>query len=358
MNEEEKEMRVDEFDYELPLSAIAQKPVSPRDSSRLLVVNRFTKEIKDSRFLELRNYLLENDLLVVNNCKVIPARIFAKRMTGAKLELTLLQELGRGYFECLVKGKKPKPGESLELGSGIKAEVIEEKDMDLSVGTDIRGGIFVMHIDGLSKRLLSSVGVMALPPYIKRYSREEYKEDSRRYQTIFAKRWGAVASPTAGLHFSFRVLNSLKKKGIQFAEVTLFVSYGTFAPVRVDRVEDHRLHSEEIELSEESSKRINEAKEQGRRIIAVGTTCVRVLEHCAVDSGMVKPYRGKTSLFIYPGYRFKIVDGLITNFHLPRSTLLMLVCAFGGTELIKNAYKRAIDLGYRFLSYGDAMLIV
>ena len=349
-------MRISDFDYELPRQAIAQHPLKERDQSRLLVINRRTGALEDKRFFELPEYISPPDSLVVNNCRVIPARIFGVRGTGARLEITLLGKVASHVWECLVKGKKPKPGEEVEIGQGVKIIFEDENHLDEAAG--FLGGLWQVEFSSQDDRLLEKLGVPPLPPYIKRNSPEEYAEDRIRYQTIFALENGAVAAPTAGLHFTERVIQDLKTKGIDLVEITLYVSYGTFAPVRAERIEDHKMHSEKFKISQEAAEKINSTRGRGGRVIAIGTTVARTLEAVAQKHGKVQAAEGETGLFITPGFQFQAIDALLTNFHMPRSTLLMLVAAFAGTDFIKEAYQHALEHGYRFLSYGDCMLIL
>ena len=349
-------MRVSDFDYHLPKSAIAQHPLKERDRSRMLVVERKTGKLTDLKFFQFPELVSARDVVVVNNCQVIPARLFARRRTGARLEITLLGKVSEREWECLVKGKKPRKGEEVELGENARLIFLNELDLDPRAG--FFGGLWRVQLEPDSPEVLEKLGVPPLPPYIKRKSLDEYEPDRSAYQTVFAREWGAVAAPTAGLHFTERILKALREKGVELAEITLWVSYGTFAPVRVERVEEHKMHSERFRVSEESAQKINQTRQQGGRVIAVGTTVVRALESAVDEQGRINPREGKTDLFIYPGYQFKAVDALLTNFHLPRSTLLMLVSAFAGWELVKKAYQHALKQGYRFLSYGDCMLII
>ncbi len=348
-------MLLSEFNYHLPASAIAQHPLKVRDQSRLLIVDRKTGTLEDAKFLGLPQILKRGDLLVVNNCRVIPARIFAQRKTGARLEITLLRKTDLGIWECLLKGKKPKPGEAVEIGKSQSAVFLQELDLDPNAGWI--GGLWRIKFSGDEKKILDQAGVAPLPPYLKRKSPEEYQQDRIRYQTIFADMPGAVAAPTAGLHFTGRVIRKLKDRGIGVAEITLEVGYGTFAPVRSERIEDHGMHSERYRVSESAAAKIARARKKQGRIIAVGTTSARTLETVSDGKGELRAGQGETDLFIYPGYRFRAVDSLLTNFHMPGSTLLMLVSAFAGMELIRKAYRHALSQGYRFLSYGDCMLI-
>ena len=349
-------MRISEFDYDLPRQAIAQHPLKERDQSRLLVIRRKTGALEDRKFFELPEYVSPADAIVANNCRVIPARIFGKRGTGARLEITLLGKVAGDTWECLVKGKKPRPGEEVEIGQGAKIIFKEESHLDEAAG--FLGGLWRVEFKGQDDRLLEKLGVAPLPPYIKRDSPEEYAEDRIRYQTIFALENGAVAAPTAGLHFTERVIQDLKTKGLDLVEITLFVSYGTFAPVRVEKIEDHKMHSEKYKVSQAAAQKINSDRARGGKVIAIGTTVARTLEAVAQKHGAICAAEGETDLFITPGFQFQTTDALLTNFHMPRSTLLMLVAAFAGTDLIKKAYEHALQKGYRFLSYGDCMLIL
>jgi len=364
-------MLLSDFDYHLPKSAIAQHPLKDRDQSKLLVVRRETGELEDKKFLELPEYLSAPDVLVVNNCKVIPARIFASRKTGGKIEVTLVEKISETVWHCLVKGKKPKPGEEIEIAKGAK--IVFEKEMDMDAQAGFLGGLWQIKFSGASEKILEKVGVAPLPPYIKRSVPEDYKEDRTEYQTIFAQKPGAVAAPTAGFHFTRRVLDEIKESGVSMAEVTLYVSYGTFAPVRVERIEDHKMHFEKYSVDELAAEKINRARSIGGRVIAVGTTVARTLEAASDKDGKVSAKSDATDLFITPGYQFKSIDALLTNFHMPKSTLLMLVSAFvlsktdrtsadrpsfAGLDLIQKAYSHALENNYRFLSYGDCMLIL
>jgi len=349
-------MLISEFDYDLPRKAIAQHPLRDRDQSRLLVVDRKTGELLDRKFVELPELLFAPDALVINNCKVIPARLFGRRSTNARLEITFIGKKSPGLWLCLVKGKKPKAGEQVEIGQG--ARVIFEKETSLDEPAGILGGLWLASFSGVGEQVLDELGVAPLPPYLKRKSPSEYAADRARYQTVFARERGAMAAPTAGLHFTGRVIKRIRDQGVEMPEITLFVSYGTFAPVRVERIEDHRMHSEKFQVSRGAARKINQARQKGGRVVAVGTTVARTLEAVAAARGEIAAAEGETDLFITPGFKFNAVDALLTNFHLPRSTLLMLVSAFAGTELIKKVYAHALQTGYRFLSYGDCMLIL
>ncbi|HHW08108.1 MAG TPA: tRNA preQ1(34) S-adenosylmethionine ribosyltransferase-isomerase QueA [Clostridia bacterium] len=337
-----------EFDYDLPKELIAQEPVEPRDASRLMVVNRAAKTLDHRIFREITGYLCPGDVLVLNNTKVMPARLYGvKADTGARIEVLLLHRLGTHRCEALVKpGKKVKLGTTIIFGDGeLTARAVEY--------TAQGGRILELEYEGVLEELLDKLGKVPLPPYIT----HELK-DPRRYQTVYGKHPGSAAAPTAGLHFTDRLLREIELLGVEIVEVLLHVGLGTFRPVVAERVEEHHMHSEYFRIDESAALRINRAREAGHRVIAVGTTSVRVLETAARDTGEVVPQSGWTDIFIYPGYRFKAVDGLVTNFHLPKSTLLMLVSAFAGFDLIKSAYEEAIKAKYRFFSFGDAMLIL
>jgi len=340
-------MRTEEFDYNLPKELIAQDPVEPRDSSRLMVIYRETGTIEDRIFRDIGEYLKPGDCLVINNTKVIPARLKGvKAKTGGRVEIFLLSEIEKDLWEALVKpGRRLRPGTEVIFGEGKLLAKIEER---------LAGGerLVSFKYGGDFNEIIASLGEVPLPPYI-----SKPLEEADRYQTVYAQEWGSVAAPTAGLHFTPELMRRLEAEGIVVVAVTLRVGMDTFRPVREEVVENHKMHSEFYSISEEAAAVINEAKGRGDRIIAVGTTSVRVLE-AAGQTGRMAPGTGSTKLFIYPGYRFNIVDTMITNFHLPRSTLLMLVSAFGGKELIFKAYDRAIEKRYRFYSFGDAMLII
>ncbi len=339
-------IKTSDFYYDLPENLIAQTPVEPRDSSRLLVYNRQTNAVEHKIFRDIIDYLDENCLLVVNNTKVYPARVYAKTENGGKMEILLLKRLNLTDWEVLVK-----PGKKARLGS--KFYVSEELSFEVIDHAEDGGRIIRFIFNGVFEDILSKVGEMPLPPYIK-----EKLKDGSRYQTVYCKNEGSAAAPTAGLHFTKELIQRLKDKGIQFAEVQLNVGLGTFRPVKVDNVEEHKMHSEYYEIDEKNAELINQAKRQGKRIIAVGTTSVRTLESVADEKGFVKACHGNTQIFIYPPYKFKCVDSLITNFHLPESTLVMLVSALTGREKILELYKLAVQEKYRFFSFGDAMFII
>jgi len=343
-------MKVSDFDYKLPKELIAKFPVEPRDSARLMVLYRDSGKIEHRIFRDIAEYLKEGDVLVLNDTKVIPARLFGRLETGGKVELLLIRQPLPNVWEVMAKpARKLKEGKRIifdeELEGIVKGYAGEGKRL---VEFNVKG-----NKDFMEK--LEEVGHIPLPPYIER---EERPEDKEKYQTVFAQKPGAVAAPTAGLHFTKELLEKLKSKGVIIKTVTLHVGPGTFKPVKVEKVEEHKMDYETYNVPEETAYEINKAKEEGRRVVAVGTTVVRTLESAADEKGKVKAGEDSTNLFIYPGYKFKVIDALITNFHLPRSTLIMLVSAFAGRERILNAYREAVKEGYRFYSYGDAMFIV
>jgi S-adenosylmethionine:tRNA ribosyltransferase-isomerase len=340
------QLRLSDFDYDLPEPLIAQEPCPARDRSRLMVLKRGTSGIEHRIFLDLEDYLIPGDLLVLNNTKVFPCRLSARKQGGGKAEIFLLSEQAPNLWHALVKGGGT-AGRSLNVTADIEAELISE-------GPD---GAWSVRFHGINnvRELLPRLGKTPLPPYIKR---EPLGTDGERYQTVYAAREGAVAAPTAGLHFTPELLERLEAKGVEFAFVTLHVGPGTFQPVRADLIAEHRMPPERYEISSNAAEAVNRARDEGRRVIAVGTTSVRTIETAASGAGTVVPGEGMSGLFIYPGYRFKVTDGIITNFHLPKSTLLMLVSAFEGRERILSAYKTAAAEKYRFYSYGDAMLIL
>lgn len=339
-------MLVSDYDYDLPKELIAQDPLEDRSSSRLLVLNKNTGEFSHHHFKDIKEYLRPGDCLVINDTKVIPARLYGrKEETGAAIEVLLLKRLTGDEWECLVRpGKKLRPGTRVEFGDGkLKGTItgmLEEGNRKIA-----------FEYDGIFEEILDELGQMPLPPYIT----HELK-DKNRYQTVYAKNEGSAAAPTAGLHFTKELLEEIKAMGVEIATVTLHVGLGTFRPVKVDRIEDHHMHSEYYVVEPEQAEKINRAKREGHRIISVGTTSCRTLESAAKD-GFVAAGSGNTEIFIYPGYEFKIIDCLITNFHLPQSTLLMLVSALAGRDNIMAAYKEAVKEKYRFFSFGDAMFI-
>ncbi|MBQ8291458.1 MAG: tRNA preQ1(34) S-adenosylmethionine ribosyltransferase-isomerase QueA [Clostridia bacterium] len=335
-----------DFYYDLPEERIAQTPATPRDSSRLLVYDRNTKEIKDKIFRDIENELQAGDLLVVNNTKVIPARMYAKTAHGGAVEILLLKRKDLKIWEVLMRpGKKGKIGAKMTVSDELSFEV---KDI-----TESGERIVEFSYEGAFEDVLSRVGTMPLPPYIK-----EKLEEQSRYNTVYSKVDGSAAAPTAGLHFTDGLIARLKAKGVEFAEVLLHVGLGTFRPVSEEIITDHKMHSEYYEISEEAAEKINKAKREGRRVIAVGTTSVRTLESVADENGFVRACHGDTEIFLYPPYKMKCVDALVTNFHLPESTLIMLVACLTGREEILNVYKYAVGKGYRFFSFGDATFIV
>ncbi len=346
-------MQVSEFNYELPQELIAQVPIKNRDESRLMVLDRSTHTIEDKIFKDIIDYLEPGDCLVRNNTKVIPARIYGKKETGANVEFLLLNNIEGDIWKCIVR-----PGNKLHIGTKVlfgQSDKVNEKPILQAEILDIMtGGTRKVKFtyDGIFNEILDKIGLMPLPPYI----HEELK-DKDRYQTVYAKYEGSAAAPTAGLHFTPELLKKIEEKGIEIANVTLHVGIGTFRPVKEEKVEDHEMHSEHFYIKQEDVDKINRAKENGKRVIAVGTTSCRVLETIADDNGRVKVTEGDTQIFIYPGYKFKCLDGLITNFHLPQSTLLMLVSALAGKDFILEAYNKAVKEKYRFFSFGDAMFI-
>ncbi len=338
-------MKVELFDYHLPRELIAQKPIEPRDKSRLMVLDRRTGKIEHRHFYNIVEYLIPGDLLVLNNTKVIPARLIGRKVTGAKVEILLLNEVGDGKWRVMVK-----PGRKLRIGTRVLFDGMEAVIIDR-----LRDGTRVVEFSERGEKFwntINRIGMIPLPPYI-----TEDLKDEGRYQTVYAKESGAVASPTAGLHFTHELLGKLRSKGIRIAEITLHVGIGTFRPITVEEVENHVMDREWCKVPRETVKMIEETKSSNGRIVAVGTTVVRTLETMARQKEM-KEYSGWTDLFIYPPFEFKLVDILVTNFHLPRSTLLLLVSAFAGREFIMMAYEEAVKRRYRFFSFGDAMLIL
>lgn len=339
-------MKKSDFDFYLPEELIAQTPLERRDGSRLLALDKYTGEIEHRHFYDLPEFLKAGDCLVMNNSRVLPARLIGTRKTGGMVELVLLRDLGEGRWECLSRpGRKTKPGTELSFGDGELNAVVEAV---------VEGGNRIVRFDydGIFLEVLERLGKMPLPPYIK----EELNEPER-YQTVYSRELGSAAAPTAGLHFTEELLEKLKAKGVKLCYVTLHVGLGTFRPVKEDEIEDHEMHSEFCIIPEETAQAINETKRAGGRIVAVGTTSCRTLESFAKEDGTLEACSGWTDIFIYPGYKFKCIDALITNFHLPESTLIMLVSALAGRENILNAYKTAVEERYRFFSFGDAMFI-
>lgn len=339
-------IKTSDYNYNLPEELIAQTPLEVRSESRLMVLNRENQTIEHKHFSDIVNYLTENDVLVLNNTKVIPARIIGvKEETNAHIELLLLKDLGNNLWETLAKPqRRVKIGSIISFGEGLlKAKCIEKKDMGIC--------IFELIYEGILVEILEKLGQMPLPPYI-----HEKLDDPNRYQTVYAKHPGSAAAPTAGLHFTPELLQKLVDKGVEIIYVTLHVGLGTFRPVEEDDLTNHIMHEEYYEISKEAAESLNKAKESGKRIIAVGTTSTRTLES-AYDNGF-KECCDTTSIFIYPGYKFKAIDAQITNFHLPKSTLIMLISAFAGREFVLSAYEQAVLEKYRFFSFGDAMLIL
>ena len=340
-------MDVKDFDYDLPEELIAQDPLEDRSSSRLMVLDKKSGEIKHTVFKHIIDRLCPGDCLVINNTKVIPARLMViKRDTGAAIEVLLLKRKENNIWETLVKpGKKAKPGTEIVFGDGLLSgtvlDVVEEGNR-----------LIQFHFEGIFEEILDQLGQMPLPPYI-----THQLQDKNRYQTVYAKHEGSAAAPTAGLHFTQELLEQIRNKGVDIADVTLHVGLGTFRPVKVENVQDHHMHSEFYCIDEDAAEKVNRAKRSGRRVIAVGTTSCRTLESAGAQDGSIRACSGWTEIFIYPGYQFKVVDALITNFHLPQSTLIMLVSALAGREHVLAAYEEAVRQKYRFFSFGDAMFI-
>jgi S-adenosylmethionine:tRNA ribosyltransferase-isomerase len=349
-------MRTDKLNYYLPAELIAQRPLRVRSDSKLLVFNHSSGELIDSTFSRIGNFFIPGDCLVLNDTKVLPARFFSRRGSGGNLEALFLTESGPGVWEVMLKGAhKVRLGEIICLKDKTKKDFCEAEILDK---TKQGKCLLKIHADADLETILEKIGFPPLPPYIKRDDNLKVAAmDKIRYQTVYAHRNGAVAAPTAGLHFTKQLIAQLKQAGIRFAYITLHIGEGTFKPITVDNVEEHKMHQEKFSIDEKNAQIINAVKEKGERIIAVGTTSVRVLETVASRS-KIKAYTGATDLFIKPGYKFKIVDAMITNFHLPKSTLLALVAAFAGLENMLMAYRHAIKQRYRFYSYGDAMLII
>jgi len=341
-------MKLADYDYYLPEELIAQDPAQIRDSSRLMVLQREKQIIYHHIFKDLISYLNAGDTLVLNNTKVIPARLLGvKKDTGAKVEFLLLQRKEKNVWESLVKpGKKLKPGSKVIFGNGeLEAEVLDT--------TEVGGRLVRFFYDGVFEEVLDKLGQMPLPPYI-----TKQLSDKQRYQTVFAKEEGSAAAPTAGLHFTESLLNEIKEKGVKVVFLTLHVGLGTFRPVKEEEITNHKMHSEFYQLPAVTVNSILESKLTGKKVIAVGTTTTRVLESVAAKYGCLQEAEGWTDIFIYPGFQFKVIDGLVTNFHLPKSTLLMLISALAGREFVLNAYQKAVEEKYRFFSFGDAMLIL
>ncbi len=340
-------MKTSDFDYYLPEELIAQTPVYPRDSSRLLVYDKAKDKVFHEHFYDIKKYLKKGDVLVRNNTKVLPARMFAYTENGGKVEVLLLKRFDLREWEVLVKpGKKAKPGAKLTINEELSLEV-------LSVIEEAGSRRVSFNFSGVFEDIISRVGEMPLPPYIK-----EKLKDQSRYQTVYAKVDGSAAAPTAGLHFTEQLTSELKEMGVEIVDVLLHVGLGTFRPVKADDINEHHMHSEYYEVSKETAEIVNRAKREGRRVIAVGTTSVRTLESVADDNGFIKECKGNTEIFLYPPYKFKCVDGLITNFHLPKSTLVMLVSCTSSREKILELYNLAVSEKYRFFSFGDACLFI
>ena len=338
-------MDISDFDYDLPEECIAQLPVEPRDSSRLMVLDPSNHTIEHRRFFQLGDFLKQGDVLIFNDTRVIPARLVGARDTGGKVEVFLLRQMDKDQWEALVKpGKKMRIGSVVHFGEELSCEIVAH--------TDFGGRIVRFIYDGIFEEILDRLGNMPLPPYI-----HEKLEDRERYQTVYSRVKGSAAAPTAGLHFTESLMEELRRKGIQFGFITLHVGLGTFRPVHVDTIEDHVMHSEFYSVPTDTAELIRSAKKDGRRVVAVGTTSIRTLEAAASSTGTVEAGSGWTNIFIYPGYEFKVVDAVITNFHLPKSTLIMLISAFAGRAFTLEAYRTAVAEEYRFFSFGDAMLI-
>ena len=339
-------MKTSDFDYYLPEELIAQTPVEPRDSSRLLVYNREEDKVYHKHFYDIKEFLRPGDLLVRNNTRVLPARMFGYTKNGGRVEILLLKRFNLTEWEVLVKpGKKAKPGAELVLSEELSLTVLETIE-------EAGSRRVKFNFDGVFEDIISRIGEMPLPPYI-----TEKLKDKERYQTVYAKVDGSAAAPTAGLHFTDKLLSEIKDMGVEIADVLLHVGLGTFRPVKSDDILEHHMHSEYYEIDEVAAEKINRAKREGRRVIAVGTTSVRTLESATDENGFIKPVKANTEIFIYPPYKFKCVDALITNFHLPKSTLIMLVSSLASREKVLELYNTAVNERYRFFSFGDAMFI-
>ncbi len=344
---------IEDYNYSLPNELIAQHPLSTRDSSRLLRLDRETGQVAHHRFDEIISLLKPSDLLVVNNTQVVPARLIGKKCTGGRVELLILDYpglvSGRSESDCLLKASKAvKIGTRIVFDAGLEAKVTDRTDGRFRVRFSCAAEI---------EQAIEAVGRVPLPPYIKRNEADPFSGDRKTYQTVYARKKGAVAAPTAGLHFTPRLLERIRDRGIPIEEITLHVGYGTFFPVKSADIREHRMHAESYRISEAAARRINRHRKTGGRVVAVGTTCVRTLEYAADSAGVIQAGDGSCDLFIRPGYRFRAVGAMITNFHLPKSTLLVLVSAFAGREAVLAAYREAIAEKYRFYSYGDAMLL-
>ncbi|MCD6132831.1 MAG: tRNA preQ1(34) S-adenosylmethionine ribosyltransferase-isomerase QueA [Deltaproteobacteria bacterium] len=341
-------MKTDLFNYHLPSSLIAQHPEEKRDNCKLLIYNRKTKQITHGIFKDITDYISPGDLLILNDTKVIPARLFGKKKTGGRVEIFLVEKIAPNIYKALTRGKL-KQKTTVTLKNGIQAHINKEGEKSI-VSLDYKGDF---------DEILDEIGEVPLPPYIKRnYQVYNKMKDMSYYQTIFAKKKGAIAAPTAGLHFTHNLLSRIREKGVNIAYITLHVGIGTFKPVKEEDFEKHKMDPEYFEIGEETEKLFNETKKRGGKVFACGTTTVRALESNTTEEGFLKSGKGFTNLFIYPGYKFKAIDALITNFHLPKSTLLLLVSAFAGREEILHCYEEAIKKKYKFYSFGDAMLIL
>ena len=346
-------MNISEYDYELPENLIAQMPADKRENSKMLVLDRQNQTVEHKHFFDITDYIDSNSILVLNNTKVLPARLYGTKETGAKIEILLLEEKNKNHWSALIKpSKRIKPETLITISNDLQIKPLKklEDDGEWLIELIYNGDLF---------EILHKEGKIPLPPYIERkLSSEEQEEfDRERYQTVYAKDEGSVAAPTAGLHFTKEILQKLKDKGVEIVYVTLNVGLGTFRPVKCEKIEDHKMHSETFEITKDAAEKINRAKADGKKLIAVGTTTVRTLETCYKKFDCIKACHDHSELFIYPPYEFKVVDNLITNFHLPKSTLLMLVSALAGKDFIFRAYKEAIENNYRFFSYGDCMYI-
>ena len=340
-------MKTSDFYYDLPEELIAQTPLQRRDASRLMVLNRETGEVTHRHFYDILEYLTPGDCLVMNDSRVLPARLLGHRPTGGAVEVLLLRDLGEGCWECLCKpGRKMQPGNQVIFGGGELTATVEAVQED-------GNRLIRFHYEGIFLEVLERLGKMPLPPYIK-----AELEDQERYQTVYSREVGSAAAPTAGLHFTRELLDKIREKGVKTAFVTLHVGLGTFRPVKAEEIADHHMHAELCMISQETARILNETRKSGGRIICVGTTSCRTLESLVNADGSFTPKSQWTEIFIYPGYSFRAMDGLITNFHLPESTLVMLVSAFAGREHVLNAYKEAVEQKYRFFSFGDAMCIL
>lgn len=340
-------MITEDFNYELPEDKIAQSPYSKRDEAKLMVLDKKNNKITDTKFKNILEYLNKGDVLVLNDTKVLPARLLGKKNTGAKVEILLLKEIKKDLWEAIVR-----PGSKLKKGALVY--IGEERELKISIEEVLKSGnrLVKLKYEGVLNEVLDKVGIMPTPPYIKKTLK-----DNSSYQTVYAKYDGSAAAPTAGLHFTEELLEKIKSKGVEIAYVTLHVGIGTFRPVDVEDFSKHEMHSEHYYIKKCEAEKINNAKKEGRRVIAVGTTSCRVLESAANEKGMINEIETDTNIFIYPGYTFKCIDGLITNFHLPKSTLIMLVSAFAGYDFTMKAYMKAIKNDYMFFSFGDAMFI-